>query len=613
MHAMLIDGNLAEIATAAAVLVVEQGLEYGPARHRALKVLGLPSRTTLPNLDAVDRAVREHLALFGAESQPAELAEMRSVALQWMERLAEFRPHLTGTVLAGTATRQSDICIQLYCDDPKSAEIALINWGIAYDTQTIRGFTGEPVDALSFVQFCSGLKAEVGVHLLIYDYDDLRASPMVTPAAPLVGWMADLAAPAPVSAPSPAQAANPFVGGVPVVSQPAFGGGSGTVAMDRVPSIPAMTSPPATAPLAAPLPSPMGPPMAPPMHGSMQGPAGIPGAPGSVGQAMASSLPSNAQVGKRTVALMIDQALAAQRPHTPSNRGLIVAVAALSVLVLAAIGAGAWYVLQRDDDRPARNNTPPTANDPSTAGARIAAANEGNIYLLAMRQPDGRVRGFCTGFSVNENTIATNAHCVRVITQETSRGASLVALRNKGNGEMIPATAVYLDARFQNNTMSRGGAGYDVGLVQTTARLPGWVTLSPDSELQTLREGDGVFVYGFPGMTMNERSPVATITLGLLNRVTDFYDNVATPQTAQKLQHSAQTSGGSSGSPIFLPSGTVIGVNAGSLSDDERQVVIDPSNGQRREVEVNRGSNFKYGMRSDLIRQAMASVNAPLP
>lgn len=176
MHAMLIDGNLAEIATAAAVLVVEQGLEYGPARHRALKVLGLPSRTTLPNLDAVDRAVREHLALFGAESQPAELAEMRSVALQWMERLAEFRPHLTGTVLAGTATRQSDICIQLYCDDPKSAEIALINWGIAYDTQTIRGFTGEPVDALSFVQFCSGLKAEVGVHLLIYDYDDLRAS-----------------------------------------------------------------------------------------------------------------------------------------------------------------------------------------------------------------------------------------------------------------------------------------------------------------------------------------------------------------------------------------------------------------------------------------------------
>jgi len=42
-------------------------------------------------------------------------------------------------------------------------------------------------------------------------------------------------------------------------------------------------------------------------------------------------------------------------------------------------------------------------------------------------------------------------------------------------------------------------------------------------------------------------------------------------------------------------------------------VVIDPSNGQRREVDVNRGSNFKYGMRADLIRQAMASVGARQP
>jgi hypothetical protein len=51
-----------------------------------------------------------------------------------------------------------------------------------------------------------------------------------------------------------------------------------------------------------------------------------------------------------------------------------------------------------------------------------------------------------------------------------------------------------------------------------------------------------------------------------------------------------------------------VGINAGSLADDERQIVIDPNNGQRREVEVNRGSNFKYGMRADLIRQGLAAV-----
>ncbi len=386
----------------------------------------------------------------------------------------------------------------------------------------------------------------------------------------------------------PSSPPSPFAGGVPMQPPPAFGGGSGTVA------IPQMSLP------GAPLPAPAGPPL-----------AGPPVVAASPGQAMASSLPADARVGKRTVALMIDQALAVHAERANPHRGLKVMVGLLTALVVAGLGAGGWYVFTGDRGSTTGSNT--SSGDPSSVGARIAAANEANIYLLAMRTADGRVRGFCTGFAVNDTLIATNAHCVRLVTTETARGAQLVVLRNKGNGEMMPAQAVYLDGRFQDAQASRGGAGYDVGLVQAGARLPGWVRLASDAELYGLREGDAVFVYGFPGMTMNERSPVATITLGLLNRVTDFFDGVATPATAQKLQHSAQTAGGSSGSPIFLPSGSVIGVNAGSLSDDERQVVIDPNNGQRREVEVNRGSNFKYGMRADLIRQAMASVGARIP
>ena len=37
-----------EIAAVAARMVVEEGLEYGAAKHRAVKQLGLPSRTALP-------------------------------------------------------------------------------------------------------------------------------------------------------------------------------------------------------------------------------------------------------------------------------------------------------------------------------------------------------------------------------------------------------------------------------------------------------------------------------------------------------------------------------------------------------------------------------------
>jgi V8-like Glu-specific endopeptidase len=277
-------------------------------------------------------------------------------------------------------------------------------------------------------------------------------------------------------------------------------------------------------------------------------------------------------------------------------------VVVLSALLVVGLTVGGWFVYQASEEAPSA-----PAGD-ANLGARIAQQNARSIYLVAARQRDGRTRGFCTAFAVTPRLLATNAHCVRAALTEAQSGGQTVVLRNKESGAALAATAVYADARFQAARFSRGGIGYDVGLLRTTEDLPTWVTLADDAELHAMHEGDGIFVYGFPGLTVNEASPVATITLGLLNRVTDFADNVGTPQTAQKLQHSAQTSGGSSGSPIFLPSGRVIGLNAGSLADDERQIVVDPSNGQRREVAVNRSSNFKYGMRADLIRQALAAV-----
>ena len=170
-----------EIAAAAARLVVEEGLDYGAAKRRAVKELGAPARAALPDNDAVQEQVRDYLALFRADTQPAELLALRELALTWMQRLAEFRPHLTGAVWNGTATRLSDVHLQLFCDDPKSAEIALINQGVAFEARQVRGFRGEMVDALSFSVFCSGLGEHVGVHLMIHDHDDVRGA--LKPAA----------------------------------------------------------------------------------------------------------------------------------------------------------------------------------------------------------------------------------------------------------------------------------------------------------------------------------------------------------------------------------------------------------------------------------------------
>ncbi len=165
-----------EIAATAARMVVEEGLEYGPAKRRAVKQLGISARSALPDNDQVEAAVREYIALFCADSQAVELRALRELALVWMRRLQDFRPYIAGAVWHGTATQRSDIYLQLFCDDPKSAEIGLIDKGVQFEVRSVPGFQGETVDALSVHALCPGLDVHVGVHLLVYDLDDLRGA-----------------------------------------------------------------------------------------------------------------------------------------------------------------------------------------------------------------------------------------------------------------------------------------------------------------------------------------------------------------------------------------------------------------------------------------------------
>ena len=165
-----------EIAAVAARMVAEEGLDYGAAKRRAVKQMGLPLRTALPDNSQVEVSLAEYIAWCCADTQPAELRALRALALVWMERLAPFRPHIGGAVWHGTATRNSDIYLQLFCDDPKSTEISLIDMNIRFEPRTVTGFQGEQVDALSMHAFCAELGVHVGVHLLIYDWDDLRGA-----------------------------------------------------------------------------------------------------------------------------------------------------------------------------------------------------------------------------------------------------------------------------------------------------------------------------------------------------------------------------------------------------------------------------------------------------
>ena len=180
-----------EIAAAAARLVVEEGMEYVAAKRKAARDFGC--RVELPSNEQVEDAVREHIELFCADTQPAELQALREVALLWMGRLAEFRPHVSGAVWRGTATRLSTVHLDLYCDDPKAAEIAMINAGEDYDSGAL-DLPGrrEPLNVLTVATPSAALGEPVTVHLLLHDLDDQRGA--LKPDARGRSWRGDMAA-----------------------------------------------------------------------------------------------------------------------------------------------------------------------------------------------------------------------------------------------------------------------------------------------------------------------------------------------------------------------------------------------------------------------------------
>jgi hypothetical protein len=167
----------AEIAAAAARLIVEEGLEYGPAKRRAARDFRVGRRAVeLPDNKAVEDEVRSYIDLFHADSQPAELAALRAIAASWMERLAPFRPYLAGAVWRGTATRRSSIHLDLYCDDSKSAELALIDTRVDYEVSSADGPRRGAIDVLNVFERSAELGGVVHLAFSVLDYDDLRGA-----------------------------------------------------------------------------------------------------------------------------------------------------------------------------------------------------------------------------------------------------------------------------------------------------------------------------------------------------------------------------------------------------------------------------------------------------
>ena len=121
------------IAQAAARLIAEHGIEdWGLAKRKGARQLGLSERETLPSNEEIEQALRDYHSLFQPEEQASTLREQRLNALNWMEKLAGFQPALVGAVAEGWATEHSEVRLELVADDPKAVERMLLNRGIRF-------------------------------------------------------------------------------------------------------------------------------------------------------------------------------------------------------------------------------------------------------------------------------------------------------------------------------------------------------------------------------------------------------------------------------------------------------------------------------------------------
>lgn len=146
-----------ELVHTAARLIAEDGMEYGLAKRKAVRQLGLPESFPLPGNAEVEDAVRDYQAIYQEDEQVERLADLRRAAIDLMHLLAPFSPYLTGSVLDGTAGRHARIDILLFPDSAKEVEIFLLDRGIPFHHGNPKSDRVEAVLAIDDEQFPANL------------------------------------------------------------------------------------------------------------------------------------------------------------------------------------------------------------------------------------------------------------------------------------------------------------------------------------------------------------------------------------------------------------------------------------------------------------------------
>ena len=165
------------LAQEAARIMFDQGIEdFLLAKRKAAERLGVSDVAVLPRNAEIESALLDHQRLFHSQQHAESLSKLRHSALKAMRLLETFQPRLVGSVLAGTATAQSEIILHVFADHAERVSLLLDESGIdhRHAEKKLRYESERQISFPSF-KFVAGMHA---VEVVTLPIDGLRQPPL---------------------------------------------------------------------------------------------------------------------------------------------------------------------------------------------------------------------------------------------------------------------------------------------------------------------------------------------------------------------------------------------------------------------------------------------------